>query len=234
MPKPIDIDDPTSWPTEIYKAASRWAEECSGKTEYTNDLPLSLELEAPFRYQLAGHLLRGYHYTRLLPHERELVLLQGLRMLSAELLTGRIEAARKIGIISSSEAKTFHAAHVFAVGEQGNRENRVCLTLSKRMFERDPDDCLPFLANWGGEGLYRSSGCVPFRDRLRSIGVPTRVVALIEPQDAVRDSCFPALHKQFVGSLLRLHDIGGEIHYRTKIPPEHIERVEQIGLPQAR
>ena len=82
MVKPIDIDDPMSWHIGIYKALSRWAEECSRKTKYTNDLPLPLELEAPFRQELAGHFLRAYHYTRLLPHERALVLSQGLRILS--------------------------------------------------------------------------------------------------------------------------------------------------------
>lgn len=73
---------------------STWAADCTGKTRYTNDLPLPIEFEIPLREQLAGYLLRAHHYTRLLPHERTVILDQGLRTLSADLLEQRIEAAR--------------------------------------------------------------------------------------------------------------------------------------------
>jgi hypothetical protein len=116
------------------------------------------------------------------------------------------------------------------VGEQEYRENQVCLVLSKHLFERDFDACLPLLESWGGEGLYRSSGSVPFRARLKTIGVPIRVVALIALDDAERHKCYPALHKVFVGSLLGLRDIGADVFYRSPVPPEHVERVEEVEI----
>jgi chromosome segregation protein len=82
MKKPIDIDEPSTWPSHIYQAVSEWAETCAGTTCYTNNLRLDLELAAPFQQQFAGYFLRAYHYTRLLPHERSMVMTQGLRMLA--------------------------------------------------------------------------------------------------------------------------------------------------------
>jgi hypothetical protein len=226
----IDIDDAATWPRHIYRIVSTWAAECAGKTSYTNDLPLRIELEAPFREQLASYLLCAYHYTRLLPHERAMIFDHGLRTLSADLLEQRIEAARTVGAISTAEAEYFHKAHVFAAGEQEHREGQVCFVLSERRYERDPGACLPLLNSWGGEGLYRSSYSVPFRARLETLGSPTRVTSLIALADDKNHSVFPALHKVFVASLLGLHDVGADVYYRASIPPEHVQRIDEVLL----
>lgn len=228
MTTPIDIDDPKSWPAHIYSTVAEWANRCAGKTKYTSDLPLPLELEAPFREQFRGQLLRAYHYTRLLPHEREMVATKGLRTLSADLLTDRIRAAHAANEISSAEAETFHRAHVFAVGEQENREGQVCLVLSGNLYQRDPDACLPLLNSWGGEALYRSSGSASFRRRLTTSGSPTRVVALIALGDSDRHSVYPSLHKVFVASLLGFEDLGADVFYRLPILPENVVRIEEV------
>ena len=115
---PIDVDNPETWPPQIHYMTSTWAKQCAGRTRYTNDLPLALELEVPFRQELAGHLVRAYHYTKLLPHEKQMIQQQGLRMLSASLLEERIEAGVRAGVISHEEASCFRASHVFAAGEE--------------------------------------------------------------------------------------------------------------------
>jgi hypothetical protein len=224
----IDIDDSATWPPHVHQIVSVWARQCAGKTNYTNDLPLQIELEAQFRGQLAGYLVRAFHYTRLLPHERSTILSQGLRVLSADLLSERIESARFVGAISSAEAAIFHKAHVFAVGEEKYREGQVCFVLSRRLFDRDPDACLPLLTTWGGEGLYSSSGSVAFRKRLKSLGVPTMIVAVLAIEDASKHKIYPALHKVFVGSLLRLPDVGADVFYRAAVPPKYIEMIEEV------
>lgn len=228
---PVDIDDPTTWPPEIYRTVADWADSCDGSTTHTTDLPLSPALDDSFRESFRGILVRAYHYTRLLPHERQLVLSEGLRPLSARLLHDRIESARLVGAISAPEAAQFHEAHVFAAGEQKNREGRVCLVLSRRTLERDLDGCLPLLTTWGGEGLYRSSRGVPFRERFRTLGSPAAVVALLDLSEHVpKHLIFPGLYKAFVGSLLRLDDARAEVHYFSPVPPEHIERIEEVPL----
>jgi hypothetical protein len=117
------------WASVVYSILAGWASECYGKTEYSNDLPLRLEWETPFRERLHGYHFCAYHYTRLLPHEREIITTQGLRMLSADLLVERIQSAFAIGAISEEEAEVFHRAHVFAVGEERYREGQVQFTI---------------------------------------------------------------------------------------------------------
>jgi hypothetical protein len=136
--------------------------------------------------------------------------------------------ARAASTISAADAAIFNQAHVFAVNEECYREGQVCLVLSERVFERDPEGFLPLLTTWGGEGLYRSSCSVSFRARLKTLGAATRVVALLALEDASRHSVFPALHRVFVASLLGLPDVGADVHYRSPIPPEHIERIEEV------
>jgi hypothetical protein len=91
LEKIIDVDDPTTWPSQIYRITSQWAERLSGTTIYTSDLQLSLDLVETFRELFIGYFVRAYHYTRLLDHEQTMVLSQGLRPLSAEFLFDRIE-----------------------------------------------------------------------------------------------------------------------------------------------
>lgn len=225
---PIDVDNSETWPPQIYSMASTWAKQCAGRTRYTNDLPLALELEAPFRQEFAGHLVRAYHYTKLLPHENQMIERQGLRMLTASLLEERIEAGFVAGTISREEASCFRASHIFAAGEERHREGQVCLVLSQRLFERAPGAYLPLLESWGGEGLYMSSLSVPFRSRLEEIGTPTRVTALVALEDPAKHPTYPSLHKVFVGSLLGFDDLGADVFYRSSIPPEHIEHIEEI------
>jgi hypothetical protein len=193
---PIDIDRPGTWPPRIHEAVSALAKKCVGKTRYTNDLPLSLEIEAPFRQGLSGYLLRAYHYTRLLPHERLMIQGQGLRMLSAALLQERIEAAAAEKAISTDEANRFLGAHVFTAGEEEHREGQVCLVLSQMLFQQ--------------------------------IGVPTRVTALVALEDATKHKTYPSLHKLFVASLLGFNDLGADVIYRSSIPPEHIEAIDEV------
>ena len=225
---PIDVDNPETWPPQIHYMTSAWAKQCAGRTRYTNDLPLALELEVPFRKELAGHLVRAYHYTKLLPHEKQMIQRQGLRMLTASLLDERIEAGVVAGTISPEEASGLRASHVFAAGEEQHREGQICLVLSHRLFKRDPGACLPLLESWGGEGLYMSSLSMPFRSRLEEIGTPTRVTALVALEDSNKHQIYPSLHKLFVGSLLRLDYLGADVFYRSPIPPEHIEEMEDV------
>lgn len=235
MTRPVDVDDPNTWPEAVCDVVSRWAEQCRGATEYTGDLPLELGLETSFLELLAGHFLRGYHYTRLLPHEHAMIRSEGLRILSPDLLSNRIEAASTAGEISVHEAKVLSGAHVFAHGEHKYREGQVCLVLSRRVFERNPDACVPLLTTWGGEGLYMSSGAVSIRKRLSELGSPAVVAALFKVGSTAPESkVFPALHKVFVGASLGLCDVGGEVFYRASIPSTHIEGIDSIMLPTAR
>jgi len=228
----VDVDDRATWPPKVAEIGSHWANQYKGTTEYTSDLALPLEAESQFRELFAGRLLRAYHCTRLLPHEVAMVRRVGLRPLSSNLLRDRINAAERAGVISASDAEQMHAAHVFATGQQQHREDQVCLILSSRVFQYNLGGCEPLLTTWGGEGLYSSSGAALLPDRLKGLGLPTVVIALLDIGGRGSPHLFfPALHKVFVGAALGLADRGADIFYKSPVLSEHVERVLQAGDP---
>jgi len=232
MTSTIDVDDRTTWPSQVVDNVDKWVEQYKGTTEYTSDLALPLEAEDEFRELLSGRLLRAYHCTRLLPHEVRMIENAGLRPLSADLLHDRINSAHEAGAIGPDDARELRAAHVFVTGRQRYRENQVCLILSKSMFLHNRHGCDPLLQTWGGEGIYMSYKAERLLDRLKGLGKPTVVVALLDLGGRGSPHyVFPALHKVFVGAALRLSDVGADVFYKAPVPPEHIERILQPGEP---
>jgi hypothetical protein len=77
----IDLDDPTTWPPELRAIAERlWADARSsidpdGGMDQLRELIQSDEIDEA----LIGHELLVFHATRLLPHENELVLRDGIQ-----------------------------------------------------------------------------------------------------------------------------------------------------------
>lgn len=229
---PVDVDDRDTWPPQVVKIVNQLAKQCKGSAKYTCDLALPSETENNFRELLSGCLLRAYHCTRFLPHEVRLVRKIGLRLLSADLINDRIDAALKVGEISSNDAKILRVENVFSTGEQRYREDKVCLILSKTQFQCNYQGCVPLLENWGGEGVYMSSKAQPLPDRLKNLGKPTIVIALLDlGGQSSPHMVFPALHKVFVGAALRLSDVGADVHYKAIVPPKYIERFIHPGDP---
>jgi hypothetical protein len=225
----VDLDDRSTWPSAIDDFVGSWVERCRGKTKYTADLDVPLELEDPFVRLLDGRLLRAYHATRLLDHEVQMVRSQGLRALSGELVRDRINAAREAGEITADLAAQLQLAHVFSDGDHTkyyNRENRVCCVLGRQLFRRDPRAVALLLNTWGGEGIYMSENGYALRPVLEHIGQPTIVVALLDLSGGPSTYYFaPALHRLFVGSALGLKDAQGDAHYRASIPQARIEAI---------
>lgn len=232
MTIPVDVDDMATWPTQVVDIIDKWAEQCKGRTEYTCDLALALEDEKELRELLSGSLLRAYHCTRLLPHEVRMVVETGLRPLTADLVYDRIKSAQDVGAIGTEDAKKLHAAHVFATGDQQYRENQVCLILSKSVFLHRRHGCEPLLKTWGGEGVYRYLKAPSLLANLKGLSKPTVVVALLDLGGrSSPHGVFPSLHKVFVGTALRLSDVGADVFYKAPVLPEHPEHVERILQP---
>lgn len=227
----IDIDERATWPTDLTEQIDAWALQFGGTTEYTNDLPVPLEYEDRIRELLVdGRLLRTYHCTRLLPHEVQMVLKQGLRRLSSNLMRDRIDAAQAEGFLTKVEANEMHNGHVFAAGEAQYRRDRVCLVLSRSIFYESPYSVKPLLSSWGGEALSMSSTGASLPNRLKNLGSPCVVTALIDVGG--KNSLhrfYPSLHKAFVGAALGLLDFSANIHFFNRIDFEQIECIWQSG-----
>lgn len=226
----IDVDNKNTWPQKVRDIVNRWSYQCAGSTEYTSDLPLELEYKEEFLELLSGYLLRGYHCTRLLPNEVKVIGKVGLRPLTNKLLDDRTDLALKVGYIDLDEANTLKASHVFATGDHENRENQVCLVLSRNSFIHYVSGCEPLLGSWGGEGIYLSSIKPHFLNRLTKKSKPTIVEALLDfSEGSPPHLVFPALHKVFVGSALGLSDVGADVFYKSAVTPDRIERILQAG-----
>lgn len=226
-PDLVDVDDVSTWPGPVAEIVVRWATEYRGITRYTLDLPLPFDADSALREVLSGYLLRAYHCTRLLDHEVQAVRERGLRPLTAELIHDRIDTAERASAVSEREAECLRHANVFANGEDANRKNQVCLTLSSLLFREDPSACEPLLSTWGGEGMYRSSRGHSMPAHVRRLGKPTVVVSLLRTQFIT--SVFPGLSKTFVAAALKLTDRWADVFYGDAVAPSHIEAILQPG-----
>ncbi len=226
----IDVDKKHTWPQRVVDIVGRWSELCRGSTEFTVDLPLGFEHEKDFRELLSGFLIRSYHCTRLLPHEVKVIGKEGLRPLTNKLLHDRIDLALEAGFIDLDEAKKLKDSHVFAKCDHKNRENQVCLILSRNKFMGGVRGCEPLLGSWGGEGIYRYSTEVPCLNRLKDKSRPTIIEALLDlGGSSIPHNVYPALHKVFIGSDLGLSDVGADVFYQAAVTPDSIERILQAG-----
>lgn len=228
----IDVDDSGTWPPDVLTWVDEHAAELRGSTEFTSDL--RIDDEEDLRKLIGGQLVRAYHCTRLLDHERQMILEQGLRRLGSDLVAERIRRAHEVGAISDAEREAFEVGNQFADPAWSFRvpitEGQVCLILSRQIFDGSPRGCAPLLSIWGGEAIY-----FPLeerhRQRLRSLGRPSIVVAAldfsVEPAD--RHKCYPSLANCMVGIRLGFNDLGSDVFYRAPVPQENIEAIWHPG-----
>lgn len=202
----------------------------AGTTEFATDLELPGGYDDEFRPLLAGHRLRAYHATRLLPQEIDLICSQGLELLTPGLVERRLRLLGETGLVTVDELDELRANTVFALNEQANREHQVCLFLAEATFS-DQAGLWRLLETWGGEAIFwgveNDSALI---GRLRSTGQPAIVVAHLKGFEAGwrRHSVWPSLPKNFIATLLNLDNRGAEVFYRAPIPGN---RIEDIWIP---
>jgi hypothetical protein len=237
MPSVVDVDEPATWPAPIAEWVDEWAERRRGSTEYTCDLRLH-DQEAEFLDLFDGYLVRTYHCTRLLNHERTMILEQGLRPLSAELVMERIHRAHEAGAISDAERATYESGHQFVAKGWEERvrctEKQVCLLISREIFDHMAHGCEPLLSTWGGEAIYFPiEANKEHSERLRLIGRPSIVVSDLDLSVNVygKHHISAGLSVAFVGKKLDLLAQGVEIFYKAPVPAENIAAIWHPGDP---
>ncbi|MGA9285801.1 MAG: hypothetical protein WBV85_10205 [Solirubrobacteraceae bacterium] len=224
--RPIDVDNPETWPVEVVDWVRPEAERLRGSTIYTGDLDVSLELEDEFR-QLLTRPLVAYHCTRLLSHEAQAIRCEGLRMLSRQLVDERIARAEQSGDLDGPTASRLRAGNVYALNAQENRDSQVCLVLGRRTFDQPSNRAIPLLEAWGGEAV---NGGPQDAETNPVIGRPSIVVAAIDLSVSWRVSpTFPALDKMFVAALLDLQDRTADVLFRAPIASSMVLDIWQPG-----
>jgi hypothetical protein len=149
----IDPDAPDTFPAAV---KNRLAE-----LTQMSDLD-ALESEAAFISSLAGARLRAFHFSRLLPHEFDLVRHGGLRPFSRDLFARRIQLAVHHGHLNDHSAGTLMATSMYGTddglrsyfqGQLPKREGQVHACIGSTKFTA-PSDFELLQGKWGGEGIY--------------------------------------------------------------------------------
>lgn len=228
----VDVDDPATWPDDLASEVDHWADELRGATPHTVDLRFPDDAEDAFRHGfLRGRLLRTHHCTRFLDREVELVRERGLRLLTEEFVKNRIAVAKSGGHLSEAEASLLCSSQVFASGRHKSRAGQVWLIAGDLPFEEETvHGVWRLLTVWGGEGINFDVEAGPLRERLKCIGTPSVVVALVDVSEGWNvHSASPGILHAFVGTRLRLSEPGAELCYTAPVPADQIEDIWQPG-----
>jgi hypothetical protein len=229
----IDPDNQKTWPSEVAEFVRRAAAPVKRTARHTSDL-LVLEGEERFVQLLRGSTVRTYHCTRLLDHELAGIRANGLRRLTADLVLERIDKALECKAITPTEAEQFHKGHAFAIGEETDREGRVCL-FSNRQTMDDAHSVKDLLGIWGGEAIYSHVG-TEWEPLLKKLGRPAVVAVDLDvnqpPQGKKKHYVAPSVLAGFISVELGFEDPGFEIHFMGDIPATHVADIWTPGHPE--
>lgn len=223
----VDPSVPATWPRPALEFARAEAERLRGTTQFSLDLALSLDSENEFR-DLMGDRVIAYHATRLMPHEVLDVRRKGLRRLTPELVSSRIDAAVKAAELTADQAAKARRGTVYAIKNQQHREHQVCFVIGRDVLDDDADGLVPLLSTWGGEAIRGG----PDTTGAMTVGRPAIVVAALDLRPPQKLSSWTSLQKVCVGTLLGTESTGAELHYYSDIPGERIVDIWQPGHPE--
>lgn len=231
----IDPDNQKTWPPDVAEFVRRAAGAVRRTVRRTSDL-YAHEGEEGFLQLLRGSTIRAYHCTRLLEHELAGIRAHGLRRLTAELVRDRIDKALECKVITPAEAGQLRKGHAFAVGEEENRQGRVCLFSCLQTMDEDEAEAVKdLLGIWGGEAIYSHVG-TEWEPRLRRLGRPAIIAVDLDvnqpPQGAQEHHVAPGVLAGFIGVELGLEDPGFDIHFMGDIPATQVADIWTPGHPE--
>ena len=237
-PDTVDLDDPATWSADlaglIDELAPAVPEGLDTASDLHNEAGELAEYDSQVREMLAGRLLRTYHATRLLDYEIEDVRALGLRALTEESLTERVDRAIQSGFIAAADRAALRSSTAL-VGEPPHvamhRFGEVSLVSSRQPLAQPWPWQL--MSNWGGE--VRQFGPVwtdAEFERIRRLGHPSLIVAGIDVSTQAAAGTGRELIFDFIGVRLGLNGNGVTIHYATDIPSEQIMDICHPGHPE--
>lgn len=171
----IDLDRPDTWPSDLVAVLSEHHD-----TLLTHEVgPLSNRYDAAIYSvvdALQAYSIVGWHCTRLADHEVEDIKNNGLKVLDIGLVSDRIGAAVRTGLLSASHGdrltRTNQAAEKYRAGMLW-----FCFFRPGLAGESGIGDLLRF---WGGEAVYNSHDCDPeIGPMIAALGKPAIVEAEI-------------------------------------------------------
>lgn len=225
----VDPDDVGTWPAPLREALALEVVDVDPVTPVC-DLRLRLSDE-DVATLLEGRPLRAYHCTRLLPHEVQSIREDGLRALGPEHVEQRIHDAFVAGAIADADAERLRSEHIFATGDECEREGQVCACVGLIAFsDHEADGVWPLLSWWGGEAIYVHAS-KEGREHLRTLGTPS-IVVLDLSLGGVTWEVWPGLAQILAGTLADLPEGGGDILYEASVPAPAVTAVWHPGVSE--
>jgi len=217
--QPIEIADPSTWPTALRRLVRKVAAE---ESDDLSDLMWG-NRDDEFHDAVDAAPIRAYHCTRLTERECTDIQRDGLEVLSPALVARRIVNAVEDGQLTPDEGA------LYATSKRSRDENRRGLVhlVGDRSSLDDPHQVGHLLSIWGGEGLNmhwhsRSHEC----RRLELVGTPSVVVAVIEASFVSR--AHPGWLLAAASGVLG-EPRGLALTCRAPIPGSRIEMIHQPG-----
>lgn len=224
----IHVDDPQSWPPEIYEAVLANASRLAKHQFADRSVALEDGGGPSIGPWIEGRQIVAYHGTRLLPHERELIASEGLRPSSPEALHTKLSTAalHYPAILTPGAVATMIAES--AVNARGHeaRTGQVCFVANLGAFTYEPRGLHPFLTHWGGEMVYFHAESTHQQiDELERISAPA-IVEIVVPFDEIPSYCQDRIGKGMVAKMAGVQYVA-EGHFR----PTNSAKVNRVVGP---
>ena len=223
------VDEVGSWPDHVRDLIAVVAEPLADSTDYVQDLHVPDDDVAAIHAALVGTRWRLYHCTRLLDHERDNILTNGLAPATEVLLDDKLTQAVEHGHLSPGDAEVLRESHMLRPGggQRQGRQGRICALTTRASFA-DYHGLWRLFEHWGGELIYFDQPD-PMLERLRSLGTPSIVVVdltLITPPSR---GWYPPIERLLVGAHLGMDQVHGE----TNQPVNGFWPVNAVWQPNA-
>jgi hypothetical protein len=231
----IDPGADETWPDDVRAEVERLVAECRRFNNSAEKVSAELSLghvdaafdaEHSFRALLGERLVSLFHATRLLPHEVDSVVHDGLIVLSEEFRSRRLD--RVIAVYGEEIGSTILEAlrssgPLTDAGHIRGRVNTLWgVTPLQPAFDGAGDGMTVFLSNWGGECFYWVAHESPEGQTIQLLtqrSTPVIVEVGVHPA-ALND--FTLLWRVFAGQLGGWPGSWHEFFVRESIPPERV------------
>ena len=229
----IDPGDPASWPNDVADEVDRLAAMCRDNPENIGRPSFELEVsswdesyaeEMAFRDLIGDRFVAYYHATRLLPHEDQMYVDDGLLVLSDELRNRRLDRVIELygGEIEVGQLEALRNSGAASRGSS-QRSNRLGLLHGVTPLEAIRHGgwgMEVFMTFWGGESFYFDDREDPAITALTAASRPS----IIETAALAKDLCtYHWLWRIFVAQADSSWDEPWhEFSTKVSIPPERI------------
>jgi len=259
MPHHIDIEDPRTWPDTLVKVMSEnknlfvayHSEEKRLDKLGREDFMLRIRRPPNLHKDQYNKVIEtivgilekenivGYHCTRLLDHEINNIKNVGMRMLTRELVTERLQSALDLGLLSTEQHSYISNSEILNDSlddKMGKRTDYIWFNPNLSTL-REGDGVFRFFQSWGGEAVYNGhEEDTKISPGLRSIGNPCIVKCSIPIADIDEDAVY--LSRRFVSQFI-LDEIpyphptaGFDMGIQRNLQPSEVVDIIEISHPE--